>query len=87
MQLAMMQPPLPALELTSTHFWLSFAPCAKFVNYFSLAHFTVLILVFHRLRQMSNIFGSVGGVQHVYDRNLWLQSMTRHSGAKTSPGS
>jgi hypothetical protein len=39
----MMQPPLPALELTSTHFWLSFAPCAKFVNYFSLAHFTVLI--------------------------------------------
>jgi hypothetical protein len=34
MQLIKMKPPSLALELTSTHFWLSYVPCAKFVNHF-----------------------------------------------------
>ena len=33
----MMEPPSLALEHTSTHFWLSYVPCAKFVNHFPSA--------------------------------------------------
>ena len=56
MLLAMMQPPSLALELTSTHFWLSFAPCAKFVNYL----FPSLILLITRILQAQ------ADVQHLW---------------------
>jgi hypothetical protein len=46
MQLVMMQRPPLTLELTSTHFWLSYAPCAKFVN-----HFPSVILLIPRIPQ------------------------------------
>jgi hypothetical protein len=38
-----MKPPSLALGLTSTHFWLSYAPCAKFVNHFLLDPVILLI--------------------------------------------
>lgn len=55
MELVMMKPPSLALELMSTHFWLSYAPCAKFVN-----HFPSVILLITRIPQAQ------ADVQHLW---------------------
>src|SRR6266852_1730408 len=54
MQLVM-KPPSLALELTSTHLWLSYSPCAKFVN-----HFLSVILLITRIPQAQ------ADVQHLW---------------------
>jgi hypothetical protein len=55
MELVMMKPPSLALELMSTHFWLSYVPCAKFVN-----HFPSVILLITRIPQAQ------ADVQHLW---------------------